>query len=91
MKIVNNSERIYDFGTFQVPPGRRGTVVPEGQEEMAAKIVAKFSDELEIADAQPPKPDARDEEIARLKAQLEAAQAPKVEAVKVEAKQVAKK
>lgn len=90
MKILNNSERIYDLGTFQVPPGRRATVVPEGQEEMAAKVVAKFSPELELAEAVPAKPDVRDEEIAKLKAELAAVKAPKVEAVKVKVEAVKK-
>lgn len=71
MKIINNSERIYDLGKFQVPPGRRGTVVPEGCEELARKIVASFSDELELDE------DNRDEKIAKLEAELEQAKGKK--------------
>lgn len=93
MKILNHSDRIYDLGKFQVPPGRRATVVPEGCEELAAQIAAKFAPELEIADSAPPQPDARDLEIAELKAKLEAAKAVPVKAeapAKVEVKNVRK-
>lgn len=82
MKIFNHSDRIYDLGKFQVPPGRRATVVPAGCEELAAKIAKAFAPELEIADETPAKPDTRDEEIAKLKAEL---------AAKVDTKPVAKK
>lgn len=87
MKIINTSERIYDFGLFKVLPGRRGTAVPEGlDEKQLAKIVAtvkSFAPELEFDEPVPAKPDARDEEIARLRAELAAkAETPKVEPAK---------